>query len=338
MLNNNNNGFSCYLFKISNYIPQLSIITILLLIFISLSSNNNLPVFGQQSNSQSENDVINIVTVGDFYCNDETEDTIENIISVNPELIITAGDHVKESPSASCWIEMSEEIKDKMKIAIGNHDTEFANIYKQIIDYHQLKKPYYSHNFKNIHFISLSTEHPFEKGSKQYEFIKYDLEKTSKNPDIDWIVVHQHKPFYSTHVNRGNAEQLRNVFLPLFEKYGVDLVISGHNQYYERTYPILYNKEIEDTTDAGEIPQPIITDNSPSNYQNTKGIIFLTVGTAGDELSNPEETPDYLVIQEDDEYGFLNVKIEDNGKTLVGEFRTGDDDDDILDGFELAKS
>ena len=162
--------------------------------------------------------------------------------------------------------------------------------------------------------------------------------KTSKNPYIDWIVVHQHKPFYSTHVNRGNTEQLRDAFLPLFEKYGVDLVISGHNQYYERTYPILYNKEIEDTTDDGEIPQPIITDNSPSNYQKYKRHQFLTVGTAGDELSNPEETPDYLVIQEDDEYGFLNVKIEDNGKTLVGEFRTGDDDDDILDGFELAKS
>jgi hypothetical protein len=223
-----------------------------------------------------------------------------------------------------------------MKIAIGNHDTEFANIYKQIVDYHQLKKPYYSHNFKNIHFISLSTEHPFEQGSKQYEFIKNDLEKISKNPDIDWIVVHQHKPFYSTHVNRGNSEQLRDTFLPLFEKYGVDLVISGHNQYYERTYPILYNKEIEDTTYEEEIPQPIITDNSPSNYQNTKGIIFLTVGTAGDELSSPKETPDFLVIQEDDEFGFLNIKLENNGKTLVGEFHTNNDK--ILDNFEVIKS
>ena len=67
---------------------------------------------------------------------------------------------------------MSESIKDKMKIAIGNHDAEFANIYKQIVDYHQLKSPYYSHDFKNIHFISISTEHPFEEGSKQYKFIK----------------------------------------------------------------------------------------------------------------------------------------------------------------------
>ena len=333
IINNNNN--SSFAFRISKSIPQISIISFLFLLFLINSSN--ITVFGQQSNSQSENENINIAVAGDFYCNDQTEETIENIISVNPELIITTGDHVKDEISASCWIEMSKPIKDKIKIAIGNHDIEFANIYKQIIDYHQLKSPYYSHDFQNIHFISMSTEHPFEKGSKQYKFIKSDLEKTSKDPNIDWIIVHQHKPFYSTHVNREEAKQLRDTFLPLFEEYRVDLVIYGHNQYYERTYPILYNKEIEDMTDEESIPQPIITDNSSSSYQNTKGIKFLTVGTAGDELSSPEEFPDYLVIQNDDEYGFLNLKLENNGKTLVGEFRTGEDDDDILDNFELKK-
>jgi hypothetical protein len=38
---------------------------------------------------------------------------------------------------------MSQPIKDKIKIAIGNHDTEFSKIYKQIIKYHDLKNPYY---------------------------------------------------------------------------------------------------------------------------------------------------------------------------------------------------
>ena len=164
------------------------------------------------------------------------------------------------------------------------------------------------------------------------------MEKTSTNSSIDWIIVHQHKPFYSTHVTREEAKQFRDTFLPLFEKYRVDWVIYGHNQYYERTFPILYNKEIEDTIDYEETPQPIIANNSTSSYQNTKGIIFLTIGTAGDDLSGPEENPDYLVIQDNEEYGFLNLKIENNGKTLVGEFRTGEDDDDILDRFQLIKS
>jgi predicted MPP superfamily phosphohydrolase len=333
---NNRNDYFCNPSRVLNSIIFISVISILSsFIFFGYS---NLIVFGQESNSQPQSKDINIVVAGDFYCNGQTEDTIENIISVNPELIITTGDHVKDEQSADCWIEMSKPIKDKMKIAIGNHDIEFSNIYKQIVDHHSIKNPYYSHEFENVHFISTSTEHPFEEGSKQYEFIKDDLVKTSKNKDIDWIIVHQHKPFYSTHVDREEAEELRDSLLPLFEKYDVDLVISGHNQYYERTYPILYNKEIEDTTDEEAIPQPIITDSSPSNYKNTKGIKFLTVGTAGDELSGPEENPNYLVIQDNKEYGFLNLKLENNGKTLVGEFRTGEDDNNILDNFNLIKS
>ena len=38
------------------------------------------------------------------------------------------------------------------------------------------------------------------------------------------------------------SEHIKDTFLPLFEKYGIDLVISGHNQYYERTYPMSYNE------------------------------------------------------------------------------------------------
>jgi hypothetical protein len=326
---NNNNDFICYKHRISYYIYQISFFSLLLL-FFSLNFNN-LSIFGQNSASEfsEHDDDINIVAVGDFYCNDETEDIIEDIISVNPELIITTGDHVKNVKSADCWIEMSEEIKDRMKIAIGNHDRDSSKIYKQITRNHDLTSPYYSHDFKNIHFISLSTEHPFEEGTKQYEFIKNDLEKTSTNSSIDWIIVHNHKALYSTRNDMEVAEELRNTYHPLFEKYNVDLVISSHNQYYERTYPLLYNHEDDQ--------EPIIIDNSESNYSNTGKIIFLTVGTGGDELQDIIYKEDYYIIQKE-KYGFLNLKLENDGKTLVSEFRTGDDDEDILDNFKLTKS
>ena len=175
----------------------------------------------------------------------------------------------------------------------------------------------------------MSTEHPFEEESNQYEFIKSDLEKITKNKDIHWIIVHNHKAFYSTRNDMEVAEELRNTYHSLFEKYKVDLVISSHNQYYERTYPLLYNND-----DDQEL---IISDNSESNYSNTNGIIFLTVGTGGDELQDIIYKEDYYITQKE-KYGFLNLKLENNGKTLVGEFRTGDDDDDILDNFKLTKS
>ena len=312
----------------------------MLIPIFSLFYINYIPIFAEdkQQQQQQQNATIaltdyNFIAAGDWYCNEETKKTINNILAQHPELIITTGDQVKESPSASCWIEMSKPIKDKMRIAIGNHDAEFKKIYKQIIDYHNVKNPYYSHDFQNVHFISMSTEHPFEKGSKQYEFIKNNLEQTAKKSSIDWVIVHQHKPLYSTKQDKKEAEQLRDIYQQLFQQYDVDLVISSHNQYYERTYPILYNEKFENEKNKKVEPQPIITNHSQSDYlDKDNGIIFLTVGTAGDELDPVKERPSFYVFQES-KFGFLEIEIENNGKTLVGQFHTNEGK--VADQFTL---
>jgi hypothetical protein len=61
----------------------------------------------------------------------------------------------------------------------------------------------------------------------------------------------------------------------------------------------------------------------------------LTVGTAGDELHDIEDQEDYYIIQNNDEFGFLDLKLENNGKTIVGEFHTNEGD--IIDYFELKQ-
>jgi hypothetical protein len=45
----------------------------------------------------------------------------------------------------------------------------------------------------------------------KYEFIKDDLRDVFKNPDIDWIMVHQHKDHYSTKHNKTEANELRYI-------------------------------------------------------------------------------------------------------------------------------
>ena len=76
--------------------------------------------------------------------------------------------------------------------------------------------------------------------------------------------------------------------------------------------------------------KPIITNNSQSDYSDKDGIIFLTVGTAGDEGDPIKEKHRYYVTKES-KFGFLNVKIENDGNTLVGKFHTNDGK--ILDQF-----
>jgi Iron/zinc purple acid phosphatase-like protein C len=89
---------------------------------------------------------------------------------------------------------------------------------------------------------------------------------------------------------------------------------------------LLYNSESDEN--------PIIKDNfTPNYYHKSDGIIFVTVGTAGDKLQNIEDQADYYAIQDNEEFGFLNLKLENNGKTLIGEFHTNKGD--IMDHFEL---
>ena len=307
-------------------------IFLLVAVTISIISFENNRLSATAVNPLFADEKYNIIAAGDWYCNHETQRTIDNVIHANPDLIVTTGDHVKDVASADCWIMMSKHLKDKMKIAVGNHDVEWESIYKQIVDYHQLVNPYYSHNFQNIHFISMSTEHPFEVGSKQYEFIKDDLEKASKNSNLDWIIVHHHKAFYSTKQDKGEANDLRDIYQQLFQKYDVDLVLSSHNQYYERTYPILYNEKKELVNDKSDIPNPIVAINDMHEYPPTDGIVFLSVGTAGDKLDPVRETHPYHVIQLS-KYGFLNLELSEDGKNLSGEFYTNDGE--VLDYFVL---
>ncbi len=53
-----------------------------------------------------------------------------------------------------------------------------------------------------------------------------------------WIVVAHHRPVYS-HGNYGEHEVAVANWVPLYEKYGVDLVLAGHDHVYVRTHPLL---------------------------------------------------------------------------------------------------
>lgn len=113
----------------------------------------------------------------------------------------------------------------------------------------------------------------------------------------------------------------------MFGKYNVDLVLSGHTQYYQRTLPLSYNKYND--------LHPVITNHKNYEDNNKNGIIFVTSGTAGDGLHKIDSSLPYAVIQERT-HGFLNFDVKDNGNTLVGTFY-GNNDLKVLDTFTLSK-
>lgn len=63
------------------------------------------------------------------------------------------------------------------------------------------------------------------------------LEDVLRDNSARWTVIGMHQPIYSTGSKRDNPE-LQELFLPLFDSYGVDLVLQGHDHTYGRTFPL----------------------------------------------------------------------------------------------------
>jgi hypothetical protein len=55
---------------------------------------------------------------------------------------------------------------------------------------------------------------------------------------VDFIVVFFHHCAYSTSATHGSDQGIRTNWVPLFDRFDVDLVINGHAHQYERTFPI----------------------------------------------------------------------------------------------------
>jgi hypothetical protein len=70
-------------------------------------------------------------------------------------------------------------------------------------------------------------------------WLERELRKARLDPSVDMIVVSTHQAPVSTDWgNVGSDMGIRQTWLPLFDKYEVDLVLSGHNHVFERSYPV----------------------------------------------------------------------------------------------------
>jgi hypothetical protein len=58
-----------------------------------------------------------------------------------------------------------------------------------------------------------------------------------KNSRDDWKIAYFHHPLYSSGGRHGSEVDLRVILEPLFIKYGVNVVYSGHDHVYERLKP-----------------------------------------------------------------------------------------------------
>jgi hypothetical protein len=180
------------------------------------------------------------------------------------------------------------------RYAIGNHESIFAGLsryenytYPVGMDVQTGSRLWYRIDLGNVHFLVLDIEW----SSESYTTAQADwLEAQLKDiPANDWKIVVSHGFYYASgSVIDGwkwydNTETI-DALTPLFEKYDVDLVLSGHNhqmellQYDGVTYAICGA--------FGGLPDQMRTYTSPASLWYLNGAYgFLDASINGDQCT-----------------------------------------------------
>ncbi len=116
----------------------------------------------------------------------------------------------------------------KFYASLGNHDAREQRYYKL---FNMDGKLYYSFTARqSVRFFALESTY------MDPEQVAW-LEKELKDSHEDWKIPYFHHPPYSSGDRHGSDERLREVLEPLFVKYNVSVVFTGHDHFYERTKP-----------------------------------------------------------------------------------------------------
>jgi predicted phosphodiesterase len=129
-------------------------------------------------------------------------------------------------------------------LVLGNHDVRHRdgaayldNFYPPLHNPGSTKR-FYSFDWGGAHFVALDSElYHGDRGAgpeEQKAFLERDLAATRKR----WKFAFLHRSLYSSS-RYGPDELIREDLEPLFARYGVDVVFSGHDHVYERTAPVM---------------------------------------------------------------------------------------------------
>lgn len=263
---------------------------------------------------------------------------IESAYSKAPKsaFIINGGDLVAEGYRDDLWGEWYDSMgfiaaNIPLLSVPGNHETEkpkgepkslsLPAIWAQQFSYPQNgpglpdNESFYL-DYQGVRFISLNVnmmeyQKDFETVRPMAEKEAAWLERVLKENPNHWTVLFQHQGMYSMASNR-NYVEMREVLLPLYDKYGVDLVLQGHDHLYARSQKLA----------GGKIVAP-----------DAPGTVYV-ISVSGPKMYEIDHRFEPLMAKVIPNTQMFQV-IEVDGKKMT--LRAYSSEGELLDGFQLEK-
>lgn len=192
----------------------------------------------------------------------------------------------------------------------------------------------YSFDWGNSHWLVLDSNNYADWSNTEFQkWVADDLAAASK---ATWKFVGLHHPGFNSSKAHFKDQQAR-LLAPIFEKYGVDVVFSGHVHNYQRSYPLRFKPEKFDYAKSREVEGKWELDRSGSTRPN--GVVYIVTGAGGNKLYDPEQEDDTKSWQEFTVkfvakiHSLTQVKIDGKRADFVQLDRTGKE----IDRFSLSK-
>ncbi|MEO6771614.1 MAG: metallophosphoesterase family protein [Kofleriaceae bacterium] len=170
---------------------------------------------------------------------------IDRITQEVPDFVLGTGDMVDAGFREDQWqqfFDIEEPLlRDNVYFpALGNHDRQgrgrTADTYRAYFSVPQNggeTERYYAFSYASARFLVLDSNAYSFALTEQTAWLERELVAARQDPSVRHIFVAMHHPTFSISLHGGNID-LRERWMPLFEKYQVSAVFSGHDHVYER--------------------------------------------------------------------------------------------------------
>lgn len=223
-----------------------------------------------------------VVVYGDTRTNHEIHKIItNNITRINPVAVFHTGDLVFNGKKKSDW-QVFMQIADPL-LKTGRFYGAYGN--------HELKDPgmpqrfslpgngkWYDVKVAGIYFMVIDNFSNYKTGSEQLVWLENSL---IKSQDESFRVIIMHLPVYSSGWHRSQSKKIRKYLIPLFNKYKVHAVFSGHNHCYEKAFE---GKTYYITTAGGGAPLYPKVRNIPQSQLYIKTYNFCKLISENDRI------------------------------------------------------
>ncbi len=231
------------------------------------------------------------VTYGDSRSGHATHRLIaDRILELKPDFALHTGDLVAYGSQVDEW-DRFFDIESALLASVplfpspGNHEQNDRRYFEAFVL--PGNERWYAFDWGNARIVSLQIDAimPFGKQSEQVQWLEATLAANTQ----PWLIVWFHLPPFDAYGKTDLSLAVQTNLLPLFERYGVDLVLNGHSHNYQRLA--------------------------------VNGVLYIVTGGAGAEL-NPVTTADLELEASYSGHHFVHFTVE--GLTLTGRVITTD--------------